>query len=215
MTEIMTPSQFSPMTDEQADKLVAQFRAAVQKKRRDFGTEAAQAALGTDNLGMRLLEPFRLLVEANSDLIVRRVSVNRTRDGMAAIDATARVKYVDGKVVKAMPKGEGEEVDVTFFKPKPWEYTRPGYMSDADLEKALARRTLKASDPYSVDAVNEDDPAFADDHPHGTHWQDENGNWCFAAFDRWRDDRRYVFVDRHDHDWDGLWWFAGLAQVSA
>lgn len=142
-----------------------------------------------------------------SDLIVRRVRVNRTRTGQEALDASGRKQYTDRSVVDSMPKGEGDEVEVVFFKPDLSE--RDGRISDDDLEKEFELRGLKPADPYSVAAGNEADPAFADEKPHGTHWKNADGKWCFAAFHRW-DGERSVGVYRHDSVWDGFWWFAGL-----
>lgn len=95
------------------------------------------------------------------------------------------------------------------FKPEPWEYTRPGFMSDEDLEKCYDRRGLIPADPYSVAGMNRDDQALADNHPHTTHWKDANGRWCFATFYRW-DDGRDLDVYRRDSEWRDDWWFAGL-----
>jgi len=55
--------------------------------------------------------------------------------------------------------------------------------------------------------VNEADPAFADEHPNGTHWKDAEGKWCFVAFVGWDDERR-VNVHRSGLDWNAYWWFA-------
>lgn len=38
------------------------------------------------------------------------------------------------------------------------------HINDAHLEKEYELRGLKSADPYSQSAVNEVDPAFADDH---------------------------------------------------
>ena len=112
---------------------------------------------------------------------------------------------------------------------KPDLSNRNGYISDDDLEKEFELRGLKPADPISVAAVNEADPAFADEKPHGTHWKDAKGKWCYAAFHRWDDDGRHVLVNRYDSDWldrwgdgrevnicrsdddwDDYWWFAGV-----
>ena len=143
----------------------------------------------------------------DNDMIVRRVSVNRTRTPQATLDATGRKQYTDKDVVETMPMGEGEEADVYFFKPKPSEYTRPGYMSDDDLEKCLEIRGI-VSDHYAQAAVNEEDPAFADDYPNGTHWK-HDGRWHFASFSHWLDERS-VGVLRYDFGWDDDWWFGGV-----
>jgi hypothetical protein len=152
---------------------------------------------------------LRKHVEANSDLIVRIVSVNRARSGNEALKATSRNLYVSNDVVKAMPNGQGDQIELVFFKPKSEEYTRPGFMSDDDLEKALALRNLDAADPFSIAAHNEVDPAFADERPNATHWKDGNDRWCYAAFGRWRDERD-VGVNRSDGGWRDGWWFVGV-----
>ena len=139
--------------------------------------------------------------------IARKVKVNRNRTPQESLDATGRAQYTDRKVVNAMPKGEGEEVEVVFFKPDLSQHN--DFISDDDLEKEFELRGLKPADPVSVAAVNEADPAFADEKPHGTHWKDAKGNWCCATFSRWSGERR-VFVYRSISVWDVSWWFAGV-----
>lgn len=156
-----------------------------------------------------MIAVFRKHVEANSDLITRIVSVNRARSGSEALTATNRALYVNKDVVDGMLNGQSDQIELVFFKPKPEEYTRPGLMSDEDLEKALARRDLDAADPFSVAAHNEAEPDFADDRPNATHWKDGNDRWCYAAFRRWSDGRD-VHVDRRRGGWDDDWWFVGV-----
>ena len=134
-------------------------------------------------------------------------TVNRSRSQQEALEATGRAQYTDRKVVDAMPKGEGNEVEVLFFKPD--LSNRNSFISDDDLEKEFDLRGLKPADPISVAAVNEADPAFADEKPHGTHWKDAKGNWCYATFDRWYGKRK-VSVYRNARGWDDRWWFAGV-----
>ena len=145
--------------------------------------------------------------ESGSAVIVHHVKVNRNRNQQEALDATGRVQYTDCTVVDSMPKGEGDEVDIVYFKPN--LTNRNGFISDNDLEKEFDLRGLKPADPISVAADNEANPAFADEKPHGTHWKDAKGNWCCAAFDLWVGERE-VGVDRHDFDWRDSWWFAGV-----
>lgn len=193
----------SNITDGQIDNVVAKLRDALRKHRGEFGSEPVQSVLGLDNLGMRLLEPFRALVEAASNLIVRIVRVNRSRTPQQALDATGCTQYTDSKVVDSMPHGSGEETEVVFFK-------LGRYVSDDELEKEYELRGLKPADPYSLSAVNEADPVFADANPNGTHWKDANGKWYFAAFSRWGGGERNVGVNRCGSDWFGNWWFAGV-----
>jgi len=186
-------------------------RLATQLRNSGLPAEGVQSVLATPG-GVAIDEMVAVLrkrVEANSDLVVRIVSVNRARSGNEALKATSRTLYVAKDVVDAMPNGEGDQVELVFFKPKPEEYTRPGLMSDDDLDKALALRNLGAADPFSVAAHNEADSAFADERPNATHWKDKDDRWCYAAFDRWNGER-LVGVYRCDGGWGDGWWFVGV-----
>src|SRR3989344_207932 len=200
MTQIMTPSATAVITSGQIGKIQELLGAALRKSGLPSGPTQDVLEIQGDSLAADLLAQVRKRVEAMSELIVRRVKVNRSRTPQETIKATGRNPYVDDTVVAAMPRGEGEEVDVYFFK--------VGHdISDAELEKQYELRGLIPADPYSQAAVNEQDPSFADDDPNGTHWQDANGNWCFAAFVRWRGGRG-VSVRRCDGAWGGRWWLA-------
>lgn len=143
------------------------------------------------------------LVDCDANpFITRRVVVNRARSPQEVLDTTGRKQYMAKEVVAGMPRGEGEEVEVIFFKVG-------RYISDGDLEKEYELCGLKPADPFSQAAVNEADPVFADEHPNVTHWKDVNGRWCYSAFFRWRG-RRYVSVYRDGSDWHVDWWFTGL-----
>ncbi len=145
----------------------------------------------------------KINIDPISSIIVRRIRVDRTRKPKKALEATGRKVYVNNNIVATMPKGEGEEVDVIFFK-------LDRYISDDDLEKEYAVRGLKPADPYSLAAVNEADPAFADEYPNATHWKNANGQYSYATFDVRLGDERYVHVRRRAVDWRNDWWFAGV-----
>ena len=89
------------------------------------------------------------------DVIIRRMRVNRSRSPQEALAATGRKQYVTDAVVAHMPRGEGDEAEIFFFKVGRW-------ISDDDLEKEYSSRGLVPADPFSLAAVNEADPAFAD-----------------------------------------------------
>lgn len=202
MAMSMTPSaERKTMTDGQIEKAVDAYRALLRKHRDELGAEAVQQVLGSDGYVADMVSVLRRRVEAVSDMIVRRVTVNRSRTPEEALKATGCNRYADDTVVAGMPRGAGEEAEVYFFKVG-------RYISDDDLEKQYELRGLTPADPYSLAAVNEVDPAFADDHPNCTHWKDGKGKWCYAAFDRW-DGLRDVDVSRSDDEWRDSWWFAG------
>ena len=203
MTQVVSPSATNSITPGQIGKIQELLGAALRKS--GLQSEPTQLVIEQqgDALVAEMVATVRKRVEAVSSMIVRHAKANRNRTPQQVLDATGRKQYTDSKVVKAMPKGEGDETDVHFFK-------LGRYVSDADLEKEYELRGLKPADPYSLAAVNEADPAFADEYPNGTHWKDASGNWCYAAFDQWYDGERLVDVSRLDDDWNDFWWFAGL-----
>lgn len=206
MAKTMTPSAESKaMTDGQITKAVGAYRALLEKHAPEFESGATQAVLGDPGLAGEMFALFRQRVEAKASEIVRIATPDRTfkpADVIAKVVESGRKSYVDNKVVETMPRGEGEQTEVVFF-------TLGRYISDDDLKKEYEKRGIKPADPYSLAAINRDDPAFADAKPNCTHWKDGDGKWCYAAFSRWHGGRR-VDVIRNDRDWYGTWWFAGL-----
>lgn len=205
MTQIMTPSKTT--TDGQIIKATANFRAMLEKHAGEFSADAVQTVLGDPGLAGEMLAVLRRRVEAISNIIVRKVTVNRTRSAQDALKATGRVMYTDSAVVEAVPSGEGEEAEICLFKLDLSK--RGGWISDDDLEKEFDLRGLKPVDPFALAALNEADPAFADEKPNATHWKDVQGNWCYAIFDRWGGERS-VGVVRYGSDWCDDYWFAGV-----
>lgn len=199
--KIMTPSQ-KTMTDGQINKAVARYRALLEKYAKNFDAEAVQTVLGQSEFAEEQVALFRRRVEMVSNLIIRHVKVNREIPPQEVLAATGYTQYTNGDVVRDMLKGEGEEVEVIFFK-------LDRYVSDDELEREYALRGLVPADPYSLAAVNRDDPTLADAKPNCTHWKDIEGKWCFATFNRW-DDERNLRVYRRDAEWGDDWWFAGL-----
>ncbi|MGJ0531845.1 hypothetical protein [Methylocystis sp.] len=199
MTTVMTPST---ITSGQIGKAQELLEARLRKS--GFPSAAVQQVLEMqgDVLAAEWLAAIQKRVDAISDMIVRCVRVNRSRSPQEALAATGRKQYVTDAVVADMPRGDGDEAEIFFFKVGRW-------ISDDDLEKEYSSRGLVPADPFSLAAVNEVDATFADDHPNGTHWKDADGKWCFATFYRWSDDERSVSVGRGVSGWLGSWWFAG------
>ena len=218
--DTMTPSTVNDsMSDKMSDKQIekagdnlrAAFVARLREHRSEFGVYATQQALGAKGLISDMFAVFRTYVERFSKMIVRLVRPNRNQTPQQVLNATGRKQYTAASVVANMPRGTGDEAKVIFFPPDKSAYDENGWISDDNLEKQYVLRGLKPADPYSLAKANEDDPAFADEHPNATHWKDAEGKWCYVAFRRWGDGERDVDVGRSDDDWDVRWLFAGLA----
>lgn len=153
-----------------------------------------------------------LLNEFQEEIIIRSVSVDYTRTPKKALKATRAVENTDNSVVAAMPvcgQGVNNKVEVVFFKLP--QVIR--VISNYDLVKEYEKRGLKP-DPYAVAAVNEADLKFADEHPNGTQWQDEDGKFCIIAFQRNARSHvheRHVFVGHPTFpNWEITRWFGGV-----
>jgi hypothetical protein len=163
-SETITPGQIGQINDRLATKL----------RESGLSFEGVQRVLmapgGTAINAM--VAAFRSHVDAMSEIIVRRVKVDRTRTPQQVVDATGRTQYINKDVLGTMPKGEGDEVDVHFVPTK-------RFVPVSEVPAFLAQYSL-VPDPRAQAAVNEEDPAFADKVPNGTQWGDN----CYLAFSK-------------------------------
>ena len=210
MKNIMTPSE---ITSGEIGKIQELLGAALRKSglQNEPTQQVLKSKVQSGQMIAELVGVVRKYVEAVSAFIIRLVTVNRERTPQEALDATGRKQYTDRKVVDVMPHGEGTEKEVIFFKPRLEAFT-DGYITDEALEKEFEFVGLTPADPYSLLAVNEADPSFADEHPNATHWKDADGKWCFVSVFRWNA-WRSVSVYRLG-DWLGYWLFAGFRKIS-
>lgn len=194
----------APMTAGQIGKIEDLLAAGLRKA--NLPSEAAQTVIEHNGKALveKLVEVVRKFVEDASDMISCIVKVDRNRTPQEVLKATCRNLYATDDVVTHMPKGEGDETEVIFFKVGRW-------LTNEELAQEYELRGLKPADPYSQAKVNEDDPAFADERPNGTHWK-HNGKWCYAAFFRWRVGRG-VLVGYDGNGWNDDWWFAGVCKL--
>lgn len=196
-------SPLKPATEGQIGKTAELLTAVLRKNNKGISSKSLQKVLEMNGgqLAHELFSVVRKYVDAQDNIIVRVVKVNRNRSAEEALRATSRESYFDDDVVASAPKGKAEEVELILFHVG-------GYISNNDLEKEYKLRGLELADLHSVAALNESDPAFADEHPNGIHWKDKNGKWCFIIFSVWCD-KRTVFVDSNNED-SCDWWFVGV-----
>lgn len=190
------------MTDGQIDTLANQIRDAARKHCDEVGKDAAQRALGVDNLGMRMFTVFRELAEKLSGPIIRHVKVNRSLTPAEAIKATGRVPwYIDEEILAEMPRDGFEEGNVEVFE---LDYDP----TPEQLDRELDARGLRP-DPYALCQAMADDPAFADERPVATQWRDKRDRACYAYFGR-NGSGRDVYVGRSGGGWGRDYRFAGV-----
>ena len=207
MAQAVSPSETTPVTAGQIAKLWDLFSAGMRKSGLPGGCVQQVIEDQGGSIAAEMVALVRKRVEAMSGMIIRRVKVNRSESPQEMLDATGRKQHIDRKAVNAMPRGEGEEVDVYFFKPDPSAY-KDGFITCAEADRQYEMRGFKP-DLYAQGAVNKADPAFADEHPNGSQWKEKDGNYCYATFGRWRGERD-VDVDRSVNVWHDNWWFAGV-----
>lgn len=204
--ETMTP--FNPATDGQLGKLSEKLTARLKKNKSELPSDVFQEIILTDDtLIDEMYDSIRKRIEARSCLVFRTVKVDRTRSAKEALKATGRSQHLNDSVVSNMPKAESDEVELVLFK-------IGREVTDEELDKEHELRGTKPADPYSLSAINEADPAFADKCPNGTHWKDNNGKWCCVIFGRGGVER-YVDVRRCGVRWVDVWYFAGVRKSSS
>ena len=164
--------------------------------------ECPEFVTGFEGFASKLLARF-----TNTFTVVAK-RVDYTRTPMEAIRATGRAEYLDEGIVNTMPRrcqGVVENVEVVFFRAK-------RQLTTEEQEQECAQCNLDL-DPYAQAAINEQDPAFADNYPNGSQWDRKGKVASYLAFDRWSG-RRKVICDHNDDDWYGRWWFAGVRKSS-
>lgn len=194
------------MAASQIDKIIADYRTLLERHSGELSAEAVQIVSGQPEFMYEQFGIFRRRVESISTIIVRKVSVNCDRSPQEALNATGCMQCIDPTVMNSIHKVTINEIKIVFFKLD--LFMRGDYISDDDLTGEFGLRGLEPADPISVAAVNEKDPVFAGQIPHGTHWKDGNGKWCYAMFNHWKGVRQ-VYIGR-GIGWRDYWWFAGV-----
>lgn len=207
MEKASTPSM--RMTDGQIDKITANVRAGLSKRRQNFLVGDVQEAMEVRGLDKEIISAVEKAIEEVVGTIVYIVKVDRNRTPQQVLDATKLVQYTDKSVVSTMPsngKGIQENVEVVFFKTG-WDF------DDDKIAKEYEKRGLKP-DPYAQAAVNEYDPTFVNEHSNGCHWKGPDNKWRLMFFTKVLHESS-VSVKNDDcsgdeKKWDRDYWFGGV-----
>ncbi|MFH0873992.1 MAG: hypothetical protein V1846_04130 [Candidatus Komeilibacteria bacterium] len=160
-----------------------------------------------------MFEVFRQRVERKSEIIVRRVRVDRSPSPQQVLDSLEDYEQAKcGKDdVATMPRGEGEEVDVVFF-------SAHRQLDDDELEREYERQGI-VPDPYAQAQVNADDHGFVVSHSNATHWLGPDGKWrCLLTSTTIPSRFNWVTVKKSEDDksskYGDFWWYGGVRKVN-
>lgn len=196
------------MTEEQIVRAQKLFGAELRRHRKEFPEEVVEAVLTQKRAVVQaeFLSIFRKFIKLWSNIIVWTVLVKYGRTPQEAINATdCYARFINDINVK-IPGGGGKKRRVTVI------FFRVGKCLDDDnLEKEYKNRGLIPADPYALAAVNEANPDFAYTHHNGTHWKDDNGNWCYIFFKRSWGELHVQARCYNKKIWERYWWFAGVS----
>jgi hypothetical protein len=211
MNKIMSPSE-KIITNRQAGKFADRFVTALVKSGLPAGP-IQEVLEEVDSLSDIFVALVRERVEAKSNMFVRHVKVDRTIPPQVIIAATGRKVYCNQSVLAEIPKGEGDEVPVTFFKPAATAYDKNGLISDDAIAAEYKLRKLKP-DPRAQIAANQADEGLADNFPNVSLWKDVNSNYCYVIFsltNRWHG-AWDVYVHQRDGPWVAGDWLVGVPE---
>lgn len=195
------PKSIKIMTQSQIDDAVNNYRALLEKNVGRFESDVMQKVLSQSGFANEQYGVLYRRTEMINKMIIRKVKVSRARTPQEAIDATGRDKHLNSDLLSAMPRSAVEEVEVCFLP-------LAKHTNARDVQQILKDYGLEP-DPYALAAVNEADPAFADSHPNGTQWINDDGKYCYLLFSRWKN-KRYVFYWCNNYIWDDYWWIGGV-----
>ncbi len=184
MTQIMTAPKM--ITDGQIENVVNKLRDAMRKHRSEISAERAQIALGFDNLGMRMFQPFREITEAVSRKFIRKVSVDHSYHLRGVLFSLVGFNiYEESQEIDGVSLVEKGEIDLHFFSlttPR-----RDGHISIEDLVKEYEQEGLKPAHPSHLALVIQQDRKLVDNLPNSTIWKNGKGHWCHLVAHRFGD----------------------------
>jgi len=211
MTKSHDPST-KPVAHGQIGKFFAQLRLQLQKlslKSKLF--EEARKRYGKE-MAAECAAVVQKYVDMVSNTIVHYVSVDRARSTLDALKACGRVLYVNEEVAATAPRGTGKKAKMTYFTPRPECYVN-GVLSCQKLDEEYKFHRLVVDLQAQADD-NAEKPEFTDTKRNACQWKDKDGNWCYAAFRRWRGEP-LVNVYRLAYGWYDLWSFGGVPDESS
>lgn len=192
MAKIMTASSFEDtvMNDDQRKTLVNQVEDAIRKNSSKIPKDAAQFALGVNNLGRRLYSVFEEISMASIGMVKRSVTIPDFPIEAAIRNGRDPVwTSIDGSL--AIPTFPKKKVDLCYFLLRK--------KSTCCEEIEYIYRLL---DLYPCPSGNAYDnylnPEFSGRFSNGCLWRDLNGDFCSLHFYEPDNKSRAVFLGREE-----------------
>jgi hypothetical protein len=138
----------------------------------------------------------------DTEVITHDFIIDLSLIGMAAINATRRVRYVNRRIVGTMPHAAVASGKLHFFPT-----TRE--MSAQELPLEADKYGLILANPYILAGFVSANQDFADSYPVATQWWGKNGAPCYFIASRWIAERR-VGVGQVKNNWHAHWFIAGV-----
>lgn len=131
-------------------------------------------------------------------LIVRHTIIDLSISSKQALIRKGRVIYTTNPLeIASMISGNRTAEKVIFLPGDSWE-------SDNERDTWLGSMNLKFCDPHTLAKVNEDDPAFADDFPNMTYWEDGDHKYQIT-FCNWEGERQVGIFSSCSISSEGCW----------
>ena len=193
------------MTPEEINDAVNAYRKALERTLYGWksSTGLIQRALCSSNFADAQAELFRNGVESISSFIVRCVGVDPNKSPEEMLNALGRGVFFTPSVMETMPRGEGPEKDVHFFKFEP-------PTNEDEIVTELALHGFVLAQPYYVIEVNKADPAFAEGHFNGSFWKDSQGRWCYLTCNDMTNGEKDVYIHPSRGNFRDTVWVAAV-----
>ncbi len=183
------------MTDGQIDKAAELYRAMFARYHREFPTDLMQRVLAQPDLMREVADVFRRRVGLERGYIIFRVWVEPHDSLVEGFAIPKHDHEINRNLVKTMSQGSRAGMkELYLFQPPSEMYSNQGLISDAGVAEAYQLRSLKPVDPFVHAALLKSRPTLANDFPTVTHWQDEDGFWCYSESDLSGWHGRYLFT---------------------
>lgn len=128
-----------------------------------------------------------------SNIIVMDFTVDQNLVGMAAINATKRLRHVNQTVLATMPSAVLGHTKIHFFQ-------NESKCPASELSTKVNEHRLFLADPYSLIGFALKNPDFLAKFPVATQWINAEGEFCYLLLSTGQNQCQGIFVDKASAD---------------